>query len=368
MSFDLSGTEQVDVLIVGAGPAGAVAALVLARRGFSVAVIDRKPQDSIKVGECLPPKALDTLKMLGLEQAFLKDEHFDMQGYQVNWDGHGSYERNFMATPHGTGWLLNRERFDAMLTAHAEQAGVRFFWQTSLKALEQQADGTWQATSDKHRWRAKAVIDATGRARTVAHKMGANSRRLDNLLACITRVEHHPGCPLPPRDVLIHSDENGWWYTAPYTEQYSTLCYFTDSDLPQPKSAKQLHAKALNHPLLNTRLDQGYVATDEPMQRVNAWSSALDRCVGHNWLAVGDAACSFDPLSSYGITSAMGSAFYGAIALAETLETGQSTLPAYQQLVQQTFLEFLSIRDEEYAKVQHFDEPFWQRRNPLVTS
>jgi len=113
---------------------------------------------------------------------------------------------------------------------------------------------------------------------------------------------------------------------------------------------------------MSQRLKGAQIPEKEKLIRTAAHSSALDHCAGTRWIAVGDAACSFDPLSSYGITSATGSGYYGGVALAEELKGKQGQLAAYQSLMQRTFLDFLEIRDSEYRRVSQFNSLFWQRR------
>ena len=362
---------DIDILVVGAGVAGSISGLVLSQLGYQVAVIERKPPGSHKIGECLPPGGLECLRMLDLEQAFLADNHMDMQGYRVSWDSGGVYERNFLTTPFGCGWLLNRERFDRMIRDAAQQAGCRYYWQTSLHRVDlkatQPAEGNCLQVLCSHDdkrieiW-PKAIVDASGRSRSVARHMGARSRRVDSLVACVSRVLHSDPDNSIPRDVLIESGENGWWYSAPYSDQYSTLSYFTDGDMPLPENAMELLAWSKQAPEMRQRLKGTRTPEQEQLIRTAAYSSALDNCTGARWIAVGDAACSFDPLSSYGIASAIGSGFYGAIALAEELKGKQGQLAVYQSLMQRTFLDFLELRNTEYQRVSQHDSPFWQRR------
>jgi flavin-dependent dehydrogenase len=364
---------DIDILVVGAGVAGSITGLVLSRLGYQVAVIERKPPGSHKIGECLPPRGLECLRMLDLEQAFLADNHLDMQGYSVSWDNDGVYERNFLTTPFGCGWLLNRERFDRMIRHAAQQSGCRYYWQTSLHRLDSNAtqpaaDKCWQvlcSTDDKYiEFCPKAIVDASGRSRSVARRMGSRSRRVDSLVACVSRVLHNNPDNSIPRDVLIESDKNGWWYSAPYSDQYSTLSYFTDGDMPLPENAMELLAWSKQAPQMKQRLKGARTPEQEQLIRTAAYSSALDNCTGARWIAVGDAACSFDPLSSYGIASAIGSGYYGGVALAEELKGKCGQLAVYQSLMQRTFLDFLELRNTEYQRVNQHDSPFWQRRVP----
>ena len=358
----------VDILIVGAGVAGSVAALTLSRQGYRVAVIERNLPRSSSIGECLPPRVKPALRLLGLEDAFLADNHLSMQGYCVSWDKSGQYERDFLRSPYGCGWLLNRKRFDQMLVNAGMESGGLYHWQTKLINITQnETNPHWQieCLTDKQPvyFTAKALVDASGRSRSVARRLGGKSRRDDNLIAFVSRVDHTQCHTLPPQDVLIESSANGWWYSAPFSSKYSTLCYFTDGDLPIPKNSNTLLDWSLQLPNMKRRLLGAIIPKYEPLIRTAAYTSALEACVGNRWIAIGDAACSFDPLSSYGITSALGSGYYGAAALAGELKGKPNQLASYQTLMQRTFLEFLEQRFTEYQKVDQFDSTFWQRRS-----
>ena len=149
---------------------------------------------------------------------------------------------------------------------------------------------------------------------------------------------------------------------APYCEQYARLCYFTDPDLALPKSTEQLWDLALQQDQLKPYLIGSSVANQHDFKVVPAYSSQLTQCVAHNWLAVGDAACSYDPLSSYGITSAMGSAFYAGKAIVKTFNDQPEFLEVYQSLIHKNYKSYLTTRHSEYQKVTQFNSTFWQRR------
>jgi flavin-dependent dehydrogenase len=356
---------KTDVLVVGAGVAGSTAALTLSKLGLKVMVLDHKDKGSLKFGECLPPKALVTLDALGLKQHFLEDDHISMQGYHVAWDDEGVYERNFITSPHGFGWLLNRKRFDEMLTNEAQKFGCKFLWKSKVTNFEDSENG-WQVDVKGNEFidkiTTRALIDATGKSRSISRRLGAKTRRADNLISCISHLDHSKCEVQPTHDVLIENDTNGWWYSAPYSKDYSVITFFTDPDLPLPSTADDLLNLAQHLPHLGKRLQGAKLKDDSKLIKMPAYTSSLDKYSGKRWLAVGDAACSFDPLSSYGITSALGSGHYGGIALAEELAGKIGSTATYQSLIQKNFLEFLPIWKDEYQRASTHNSDFWKRR------
>ncbi|MFL6293040.1 MAG: NAD(P)/FAD-dependent oxidoreductase, partial [Thermoanaerobaculia bacterium] len=86
---------------------------------------------------------------------------------------------------------------------------------------------------------------------------------------------------------------------------------------------------------------------------------------GEAWLAVGDAALSFDPLSSQGISTALYCADKAASALGAVLDGDPGALPAYAALLDQIFSGYLQGHRLAYqAETRWADRPFWRRRSP----
>ena len=94
-----------------------------------------------------------------------------------------------------------------------------------------------------------------------------------------------------------------------------------------------------------------------------AHSSRLTRACGPGWFAVGDAAASFDPLSSYGIGSALGTGFYAAQAIVSAWAGEATSLEAYRYLIDSRYPHYLDRLRERYQAVSRWpDAPFWERR------
>jgi flavin-dependent dehydrogenase len=94
-----------------------------------------------------------------------------------------------------------------------------------------------------------------------------------------------------------------------------------------------------------------------------AETSRLDAIAGDGWLALGDAAAAYDPLSSHGIGSAMGSGFYGGNAIADLLAGRPEARLAYLDLMQTAYGACLDLQKRHYAAEGRWPEaPFWSRR------
>src|SRR4051812_38175072 len=115
----------MDVGIVGGGVAGCAAAIALARAGCSVVVFERTDYATARIGETLPPRARVLLEQLGVWTAFAADGHLPASGLLAAWGSGDLHETQFLFNPYGSGWHLDRRRFESRFAQWAEEAGVR---------------------------------------------------------------------------------------------------------------------------------------------------------------------------------------------------------------------------------------------------
>src|SRR5436305_8839949 len=111
-----------DAVVIGGGPAGATAALCLARRGATVCLYEGDPAE--RCGDTLPPEINPLLRDLGVFDEFLSLGPIATPGIVTAWGAAEPYAQDFIRNPHGCGWHIDRRRFDEMLCRLAAGAGA----------------------------------------------------------------------------------------------------------------------------------------------------------------------------------------------------------------------------------------------------
>ena len=166
---------DTDVAVVGAGPAGAAAALFAARRGHRVIVFDKQvfPRDK-PCGEGLMPGGRPALRELGLEDAVVSEGAPPLQGIQF-----GLARQPPVAVPfpeHGgeqVGLGIRRLTFDARLVdALGQHSQIQFFPQSEVRDVRPNADGTATVITATGEVRARFVAIADGLRSALRHRLG----------------------------------------------------------------------------------------------------------------------------------------------------------------------------------------------------
>src|SRR5258708_21499599 len=159
-------SRRPDVAIIGGGPAGTATALAVRRAGRTVVIIERLDATRPRVGETLPPDVRVPLESLGLWPEFLQDGHLPSVGNRSAWGSDELSDRDFIFSPYGSGWHLNRQRFDERLQDSAVSAGVVLIRPTTLTPYQSLPDGGWRlelnGPAALSSVTARFVVDASG--------------------------------------------------------------------------------------------------------------------------------------------------------------------------------------------------------------
>ena len=335
--------DLFDVAIAGGGPAGAITALCLARRGKRVALFEATKFQGDRFGETLPPEINPVLRELEILESFLRLGPLEAPGIISSWGDNSPLEQDFLTNAHGCGWHVDRNRFDAMLCRQATDAGVTLF--EGFRATPVLQCGVWRLGAVS----ATFLVDASGR----------NGMRLqadhawqvdDTLLAVTARAEPDSRADLR---TIIETTASGWWYSSPIPGNQLVAMFFT-SPLVYREQGVELGQQLEVAPLTAARLEGTRIVSTRVVFAPSASRTVIS---GESWLAVGDSASCYDPLAGRGIFKA----FRHGMAAAEAVVSGNTE--AYQARVCHEFSEYSRQRREFYASERRWpNSPFWAAR------
>ncbi len=330
--------ERRDVVVIGAGPAGAAAAIRAARGGATVRVFEKAGQGRDKVcGDGLTPRAVHALNELDIDMS--GSHRIDGLRMIANntrrelpWPTTGRF------ADYGAVWP--RRHLDAHLVKAAIDAGAEIEWNTEATPLLD-GDRVTGVEAGGKKWAAGLTIVATGAPGNVARLLGA--QRVENepfglairtyaetprhadrhLEACLTLRDEH-GTPVPGY---------GWMFPAG-----DGTVNIGVGALSTMKGFKKLNLNTLldtYRDFVNDEWDLG-----ENLERPRAWRlpMSVQKRHGPGWVAIGDAAGLINPMNGEGIDYGLES---GMLA-AELFLTEPATAPAeYDRLVGERFDAFL---------------------------
>lgn len=297
----------MDVAIIGSGVASAATARALGLRGLSVCVLGREEPEAWSLGESLPSHTTPLLERLELLQQMNAPVCMHSEGVDSCWGTDAVHRRHAIVDVFGSGWLLDRRRFDALLRDAAVDSGARLMSSEGLRTPERRAE-RWRLefATEVPTIETRFLVDATGRHRWLAKRLGVKVD-VDSAgqIAIATELAVPREATPPSPSLLIETTESGWWYFAPIPCGHAVAVFMTD--------VETLRASGLSHiglwaqQLATTHYVQER-AQGMPIVRsrvARCESSCLRSAVGAGWGAVGDASMTFDPLASAGLQMAM---------------------------------------------------------------
>ena len=316
---------RTEVVVVGAGPAGASAAIRLARKGYDTTLVDRSRFPRPKAcGEFLSPGATPILEELGVRPAVEAAGALRLERVRI--DAHGAVVELVFPPDLGAppwGYSLSRYALDAILVDAARRAGARVLEETRVDDVRLEPGGARvRARGPDGAPRsidARLVLGAGGRACPVARAVGAGRwqgrPRFDLLAHWSQGPAELPTCELVVRGdryVAIAPGENGRW---------NVNCVVPRAALRSARDPGALYRRVVGELApAGARPDEDVAASDVTAFRTRRASA--DRA-----LLIGDAALFLDPFTGQGIYLALRSAALAVEVATRSLAAGRCDRP-----------------------------------------
>jgi len=315
--------SEHDVAVLGGGPAGCAAAILLARRGHDVLLVRPSTPPAGALAESVPPSTRKLLADLGLLHDMERAGFHPNGGNTVWWAGGQGRVEAFPDGGHG--FHVDRAGLERIMASAARAAGVRVHDATVRAAAESPEGWIVRCRAEGGpdlEIRTPWVLDATGRSGVVARGLGREHDRDTATLALVRRWRRKEGF----RDVeathtLVESYASGWAWSVPLDPEVRCLTAMVDrrhADLSGSDLNAALDAELDKAPRIGA-LRSGAV----PVGPAWACPASLYTASRFAWpgiLLVGDSGSFIDPLSSFGVKKALSSGWLAGIVVHTALD------------------------------------------------
>jgi FADH2-dependent halogenase len=324
-----------EVAVVGGGPAGAAAAIALARRGRRVVLFERARFPRFHIGESLLATVNERFAELGCAEAVRAARFPEKWGAHLSTaDGEAQRAVDFSAAREVAmpqTWQVERAKLDALLLARARAAGAVVREGCRVAEVELGAGGVAlelvPEEGGRERVEAEAVVDASGRDGLLARRLGL--RREEPRLANVAIYAHYAGVPRPAGarggDIrIVARRDAGWFWLIPIDDDLTSV------GVVLPKPLYLALEKGEPEAMLERAIAETPAVARQMAGARRAWPVRVERdfsytasaYAGDRWLLAGDAGSFLDPVFSTGVSIALESGFEAAEALDRALAAG----------------------------------------------
>lgn len=305
-------TEQIDVLVIGAGPAGSIAAAKVQQAGLSVRVVEREKFPRFVIGESLLPRCMEVLDDAGLLEA-VKAKNFQQKFGAKFMRGDDLFDFNFTEqfTQGWTWtWQVPRADFDQTLIQEVQRRGVPVSFETTVTGIsfrddESSVTTVTQADGTTAQIDARFVIDASGYGRVIPRLFNLDKpSSLDPRKAVFAHVEdiHRHEFDEPNRIVVVLYAPGVWVWIIPVSPTVTSMGFVGSFDFFNTTPgdlATQYKTLIQSHPYLKKRFgDAPWVFAP---RKLEAWSGTTSSFFGKGYVLTGNVTEFLDPIFSSGV-------------------------------------------------------------------
>ncbi|MFW9269546.1 NAD(P)/FAD-dependent oxidoreductase [Pseudomonas sp. NR3] len=391
--------ERRQVVIIGAGPSGAIAAALLKRKGHDVLVIERQHFPRFSIGESLLSHCLDFVEEAGMLDAV------NAAGFQRKNGAAFAWGERYSAFDFGdtfsegkpTTFQVQRADFDKLLADHAALQGVEIRYGQAIAnvdfSLARPQLGVQREDGSEYRVEADFVLDASGYGRVLPRLLDLEApSNFPVRQAVFTHIEDRIDSPVFDREKILitthPTKRDVWFWTIPFSDGRCSVGVVAaaehfagrTNDLDACLRGFIDETPSLSGVLANA-------AWDTPARTIGGYSANVKTLHGPGFALLGNAAEFLDPVFSSGVTIAMRSASMAAGVLhrqlqgeqvdwqgefAEPLKRGVDTFRCYVEGWYAGTFQDVIYYTEGSADIRRMISSIlagyaWDQRNPFVS-
>ena len=341
--------------MLGGGPAGCAAAILLHRLGHQVLLVTKPEATASPLGESVPPSTRKLFDVLGVGEAVNRAGFVRATGNTVWWGSRDPRVEYF--ADQGLGWQVTTDRLQGLLRRCALDAGV------TMQSVRAETDLLTQTD-------AVFTLDCTGRAGVIARSRGLREHESHHRTVAVVGLwrAQRPFTLPDATHTLIESYDNGWTWSVPRTLDERFVAVMVDprrSQLRRGSSSRDVYLQELR----KTRHLSVLVADATLVDGPTGWDASMysaTKYVDDDVLLVGDAGSFIDPLSSAGVKKALASGWLAAVAVHTSLRrpTMRSTaLKFFADREAEVYTSFKAMTRQYLADAADAHAyPFWRDR------
>ena len=322
--------KEVDVFIIGAGPAGSIAGAKLVQEGFSVKVVDKLKMPRFVIGESLLPRCNELLENANMLDV-IEEAKFQFKGGVAFQNEKGDFTALDFSKNLGQKWgssfQVKREVFDKLLIDDAEKKGCDVSYEVEVIAYDENENIITVKNQDgsEETYKAKKVLDASGYGRVLPRLLNLEAdSHLALRRATFARVDKD-NRPEGEQNgyifVDIVGDNEAWIWNIPFsdgTTSVGVVCteeYFAKFNMSDDEFWKHI---IYNSPTASKRYADSKLIVD--VNSLSGYSSAVTKLFDKNFILTGNASEFLDPVFSSGVTLALESGAKAAELTARELK------------------------------------------------
>lgn len=323
--------HNTDVLIIGAGPAGSIAAMAAQQQGLSVTVVEKLKFPRFIIGESLLPKCMEHFEEVGVMDLLKKQNYQKKPGVrflrddlECTFDFSEQYSESWSWT-----WQVPRAHFDKVLADEVERRGIDLHYETEVTDITLHPDATSTTTvkraGETKEINARFIIDCSGYGRVIPRLFNLNRPNSEEprkaVFGHFTDRNRPSGVNGQKITFIIHK-RDVWIWIIPFSTGMTSVGFVGNTAYLESFAADDanVHLRRLIHDVPYARERFATEDTVIPAKSVSAYTVATTETFGPGYVITGNSSEFIDPVFSSGVTFATESGLLAAKLVARQLK------------------------------------------------